>query len=139
MRGILVSWDIDSPDFEFLPKDAPSLDAKIVVKFSSLKAVFFIRKASRFSGNRLFGNRAPAGGRPVEIIFEDGELLAGYMIGESSELSKRFYFVPKEPGEIGLVLIERSTVQHIFMREPFEKTTRDFRGLFRGFIGRIGL
>ncbi|UCD57719.1 MAG: VWA domain-containing protein [Candidatus Hydrogenedentota bacterium] len=31
IRGVLVSWDIDAPLFEFLPKGAPSLDARMVV------------------------------------------------------------------------------------------------------------
>jgi len=139
IRGVLVSWDIDSPTFEFLPKDAPSMDARMVIEFSELKAVFFVRKKSRFSVDRFFASTRASSGRPVEIIFSDGELQEGYMVGEANEWSKRFYLIPKELGEIALVLVERSAVQNIFMRDAFEKQPVDLVGAVRGFLNRNGL
>lgn len=136
IRGILVSWDIDAPSFEFLPKDAPSLDARMIVEFPELKAVFFIRKTSRFSGDRFFRFEKPTGGRPVEVIFNDGELLEGYIVGEASEWSKRFYLIPKERGEVALVLVERSAAQNVFMRDAFEKAPADLVNVFRTLLGR---
>jgi len=137
IRGILVSWDIDNPSFEFLPKGAPSLDAKMVIDFADLKAVFFVRKASRFSSDRFFGYDLSPSGRPIEVIFKDEELLEGYLIGETGEWSKRFYLVPKDRGEIAMILIERSAVQNTFMREPFEKPRMDIRKTFRSLFGRV--
>ncbi len=138
IRGVLVSWDIDGSVFEFLPKDAPSLDARMVIEFSELKAVFFIRKIKRFSGERLFSSSRPSSGRPVEIIFSDGELIEGYMIGEANEWSERFYLIPKERGDIALMLIERSAIQNIFMRDTFEREPADLVGAVRNFFGRNG-
>jgi hypothetical protein len=138
MRGVLVSWDIDSTAFEFLPKGAPSLDARMAVDFSELKAVFFVRKPTRFSGERIFTPDRRPSGRPVEIIFKDGELLEGYMVGEASEWSKRFYLIPRERGEVALVLIEHSAVQNIFMRDAFEKQPLDLVGAVKNFIIRNG-
>jgi hypothetical protein len=138
MRGVLVSWDIDSSAFEFLPKGAPSLEARMAVDFAELKAVFFIRKASRFSGDRIFTPDRRPSGRPVEVIFKDGELLEGYMVGEASEWSKRFYLIPRERGEVALVLIEHSAVQNIFMRDAFDKEPLDLVGAVKNLIGRNG-
>jgi len=114
IRGVLISWDIDAPVFEFLPKGAPSIDARMIVEFSELKSVSFIRQAGRFSRwglSNLF--KKPANGRPLEVIFEDGDLLEGYMVGEENEWSKRFYLIPKEQSEVALVLVERSAVQAV--------------------------
>ena len=61
------------------------------------------------------------------------------MIGEANEWSKRFYLIPKELGEIALVLVERSAVQNIFMRDAFEKQPVDLVGSVRGFLNRNGL
>lgn len=138
IRGVLVSWDIDSPTFEFLPKGAPSLDARMVIEFSELKAVFFIRKQPRFSGKRFFASDRPSGGRPTEVIFNDGERLEGYMIGEASEWSKRFYIIPKERGEAALALVEHSAVQNIFMRDAFEKEPLNIVDAVKNFLGRNG-
>lgn len=138
LRGVPVSWDIDTPTFEFLPKGAPSLDGRMVIEFSELKAVFFISKPPRFSGERFFTGGRRSSGRPVEVIFSDGELLEGYMIGEAGEWSKRFYLIPKERGNVALVLIEHSAVQNIFMRDAFERQPLDLVGAVKNFIGRNG-
>ena len=113
IKGTLVSWDIDAPSFEFLPKGAPSSNARMTVEFSDLRTVSFLRKARRFAGLRFLRFDKPPSGRPVEIIFEDGEMLEGYMVGDTNEWHKRFYLIPKEEGEIALVLVERSAVQNI--------------------------
>jgi hypothetical protein len=138
MRGVLVSWDIDSSSFEFLPKGAPSVEARMAVDFAELKAVFFIRKAARFGGDRILTPDRRPSGRPVEVIFKDGELLEGYMVGEASEWSKRFYLIPRERGEVALVLVEHSAVQNIFMRDAFEREPLDLVGAVKNLIGRNG-
>jgi hypothetical protein len=139
MRGVLVSWDIDAPSFEFLPKGTPSLDARMVIAFSELKAIFFVRRASRFPGGNLIGGERRPAGQPVEVIFEDGELLEGYVIGEADEWSKRFYLIPRERSEIALVLVERSATRNIFMRGEFEKPPFDFRQVVRNVTSRLRL
>jgi hypothetical protein len=133
-----VSWDIDTPTFEFLPSGAPSVDARMLIEFSELKAVFFIRKTSRFSVERIFSGDRRASGRPVEIIFNDGELIEGYMVGEAGEWSDRFYLIPRQRGEVALVLVEHSAVQNIFMRDAFEKRPLDLVGSVKNFIGKNG-
>ncbi|UCD57718.1 MAG: hypothetical protein JSV16_01010 [Candidatus Hydrogenedentota bacterium] len=102
-----------------------------------MKGVFFVRKVARFSGDRLFGPERTSTGHPAEIIFKDGELLEGYMVGETAEWSKRFYMIPRERGEVALVLVERSAVQNVFMREEFEKPSFGLRRVLRGLTGRI--
>jgi len=139
LRGVLVSWDIDAPSFEFLPKGAPSSDAKMVIGFSELKAIFFLRRVGRFSGTGLIGSEHHASGQPAEIIFEDGELLEGYVVGEADEFSDRFYLIPRERSEFALVLVERSATQNIFMRSEFKREPLDFRQVLRNVYSRLGL
>lgn len=111
LRGSLLTWDIDAMAFEFVPKGAPSSEAKMLIEFKELKTVSFVHKPSRF--NLPFFKSRKTTGRPVEVLFEDGELLEGYMIGEASEWSKRFYMVPRSSGEVALILVERSAVQAV--------------------------
>ncbi len=110
MRGTLVSWDIDAPTFAFLPWGTSS---RKVIDFSELKSVSFIRKSGALSRWNLFVREKSPTGRQVEIIFSDGELLDGYLVGDSNEWSKRFYVIPKEKKEVALVLVERSAVQDV--------------------------
>ncbi len=136
VRGSLVSWDIDSTSFEFLPKGAPSLDTRMLVEFSELKTVSFIRKEARFSASRFLGSENLSAGRPVEIFFKDGELLEGSIVGESGEWSKRFYLIPKERGEAALILVEHSAVQNIFPREVSKEPLFRIRRALRSLTGQ---
>jgi hypothetical protein len=139
IRGVLISWDIDATNFEFLPKGAPSLDARMVIEFSELKAVFMIRRASRFTGGLSTGVGSRPAGHPVEVIFKDGELLEGYIVGETAEWSKRFYVIPRETNEVALALVERSAVQNLFTRGEFEKPPFELRRALRTLASRIGV
>jgi hypothetical protein len=58
------------------------------------------------------------------------------MIGDANEWSDRFYLVPKEHREIGLVLVERSSVEHVFARPAFEYNRSGFIGMLKDFMGR---
>jgi len=133
LRGTLISWDIDSPNFDFLPINAPSLNSKMSINFNELKMVTFIRKAERFSLDRLLGSGRPIG-YPVEVFFKDGELLEGYMMGETGEWSKRFYVIPKDAEEIALVLVERAAVESVFKRDPFKQSFFSLRRVLRALV-----
>jgi hypothetical protein len=126
IRGTLVSWDIDMPSFQFLPINAPSLNAKMTINFLELKMVSFVRKAEGFSLDRLFGRARPMG-YPVEVFFKDGQMLEGYMMTETGEWTKRFYILPKDAEEIALILVERGAVENVFKCEPFKKSFWHFR------------
>jgi hypothetical protein len=114
LRGVLMSWDIDANTFAFLPKGAPSPHAWMKIHFSEIRTVSFLSK----NGHSLFRRFVKGGtygrGKFLEIIFDDGELLEGYTVGDSNTWKKRFYVVPKETNGVALVLVERAAVQHIF-------------------------
>ncbi len=135
-RGALVSWDIDAPGFEFLPQGAPSVNAKMVIGFPELKTVSFVRKKVRFSFDRFLNGQNGHAGRGVEIIFKDGDLLEGRIVGDSGEWDKRFYVLPKDNEEVGLILVERSAIQNIFPREAVEQSFLHFRRALRMLTGR---
>lgn len=130
LRGTLVSWDIDAPSFQFLPINAPSLNARMTIKFSELKTVSFVRKAERFSLDRLFGPARPMG-YPVEVFFKDGDLLEGYMMGETGDWTKRFYVLPKDSEEVALMLVERTAIDSVVKREAFKESFWNLRRVLR--------
>jgi len=110
-KGVLMSWDIDEPAFEFLPKNAHS--AKLV-NFSEIKTISFLSKRSRLSLNRWSKKDLRHTGRLLEVVFEDGQMLEGYSAIQSNTWRKRFYLIPKETREIALILVERDSVQDVF-------------------------
>jgi hypothetical protein len=130
IRGTLISWDIDSTSFEFLPANAPSINAKKKIEFSSLKMVTFVKKVKRFSRENLFGPVRTMG-YPVEVFFKDGELLEGYMMTETGEWSKRFYVIPKNNDEVALILVERSAVESVVKCEHFKQSFFHLRRFLR--------
>ncbi|RJP24644.1 MAG: VWA domain-containing protein [Candidatus Abyssobacteria bacterium SURF_5] len=119
MRGTLISWDVDAPEFKFLPKDASSDDEALVISFSEIKTISFLSKKSRFPFNRSGKANQRNRGRPLEVVLQDGQLLEGYGTIESNTWNKRFYLIPKETREIALILIERASVQHVFEQSMF--------------------
>ncbi len=133
LRGTLVSWDIDAPTFEFLPINAPSIHAKMVVNFSDLKMVSFVRKKEKFSLDRIFGPARPMG-YPVEVFFKDGDLLEGYMMTETGEWNKRFYVLPKSSEQVALILVERAATDSVLKREAFKEPFFNLRRLLRALI-----
>jgi hypothetical protein len=130
IRGTLISWDIDSTSFEFLPANAPSISARKKIEFSALKMVTFVKRVKRFSRENLFGP-ARTMGYPVEVFFKDGELLEGYMMTETGEWSKRFYVIPKNSDEVALVLVERTAVESVVKCEHFKQSFFHLRRFLR--------
>jgi hypothetical protein len=119
LRGILMSWDIDAATFAFLPKGAPSPHACMTIHFSEIRTVSFLSKNAHSLLRRFVKGGNYARGKFLEIIFDDGELLEGYTVGDSNTWKKRFYIVPKETNGIALVLVERSAVQQMFTPPTF--------------------
>jgi hypothetical protein len=133
LRGTLISWDIDSTSFEFLPVNAPSINARKVIPFSELKKVSFVKKTERFSLDRLFGPSRPIG-YPVEVFFKDGEMLEGYMMSEAGEWSKRFYVIPKEAEQVALILVERNAIESVMKCDHFKQSFFHLRRMLRALV-----
>lgn len=135
IRGMLISWDMESPLFEFLPKGAPSLDARMAIEFSELKWLAFIgnKKAIMLGARKKKG---PHAGRGAEIIFKDGDVMEGYLIGDLIELGKRFYLIPRTQSERALYMVEKSAIQNTFLRDFENPQAGDF---LKSLSARIGL
>ncbi len=136
MRGTPVTWDIGSPAFELLRTDIEGAEETTeeiaVVKFETLKAVFFLQDAAsetpgipkdRIKRDEVF-----------EITFFDGEKIEGNPLLDYSELAGRFYLVPKDMPNIVSILIERAGVKAMTRREVRREpeSSPGFLGFLKG-------
>ncbi len=113
IKGTLLSWDIEAPGFVFFPEGAPYSDARMAIDFSEVKKISFLARKKPLRRRAIMRPHEPRRGYPVQVLFEDGELIEGHMIGENNEWSKRFYLIPEDCGEIALILVERSAAKII--------------------------
>ena len=141
MRGIPVTWDIAAASFELLRVDAGdtggTAEEITVVNFSELKAIFFLEEdaASKPSIPSEMINTEEL----LEISFSDGEKIEGHPLNDYSDVSRRFYLVPKEMPNVGSVLIERASVDEVTRREaPTESEPAKTAGPLAFFRKRKG-
>ncbi|GAB4351488.1 MAG: hypothetical protein Kow0099_35510 [Candidatus Abyssubacteria bacterium] len=119
MRGTPITWDIGAASFELLRTDTSGGEEKLeditVVNFSDLKAVFFMQDSS---GSRASVPRDRINTKKLlEVTFFDGERIEGHPFNDYSEMSGRFYIVPREMPNIVSILVERAGVKEVVERE----------------------
>jgi pSer/pThr/pTyr-binding forkhead associated (FHA) protein len=136
MRGTPVTWDIGASSFELLRTDVEGLgetaEEIAAVAFDTLKGVFFLQDPTagasiprdRIRHKELF-----------EITFFDGEKIEGNPLTDYSDLSGRFYLVPKEMPNIVSILIERRSIKEMTKRED-RGEPETAAGVFGSFKGR---
>lgn len=133
MRGTPVTWDIGSPSFELLRTDSAEMEETAeeitVVHFADLKAVFFMQDSAG-SRSSVPQDRVKTE-ELLEVIFYDGETIEGHPLVDYSDVSGRFYLIPREMPNILSVLIERTSVKDIVSKESRgEPETARSAGLF---------
>jgi hypothetical protein len=119
MRGTPITWDIGAKSFELLRTDVSEAEERLeditVVNFADLKAVFFMQDAS---GSRPSIPRERINTKALlEVTFFDGERVEGHPFTDYSEMSGRFYLVPREMPNIISILVERNNVKEVAARE----------------------
>jgi hypothetical protein len=123
LEGVPTSWDIGSNGFIMLPSRARSwIDAKFI-SFNRVKGVYFMRDWDEDVRKKLLKGARDVFKHPATIHFIDGETAPGYLIGDYSISSQRFYFVPQDQeGNVVYILVERSSTQSILEGEIHERT-----------------
>ena len=100
LKGYVHDFLPNKPHFHMYPPDTQSSQQAIEVTVNDLKAVYFVRD---FVGDPEYRERKkfldgekPPQGRKVEVIFKDGEVLAGTTLGYDPHRSGFFIF-PIDP------------------------------------------
>jgi hypothetical protein len=114
LEGVPTSWDIESDGFIMLPSRARSwMDAKFIA-FSKLKGVYFMREWDEDVRKKLMRGGKDLFKHPATIRFLDREIVPGYLIGDYSQSSRRFYLFPHDQGgDVVYILVERSSTEAI--------------------------
>lgn len=123
--------DIMAPSFEIQRHDKTGtpLDAKTVVPFEALKALFFVR---HFEGNEDATEHSllqTPPYPPVVIEFLDGEIFIGRPVAEDYQHQPRSFFKPEDTGTNNLlVLVQRSYVKEFYsVEEHKRRVQQEFR------------
>jgi len=119
LKGTSYTIDVDARGFYLDPKDAPPEGATpIFIKFSDLKAVFFVRDFDgKFDEKEQFPEWFPEG-REMTVKFKDGEVVEGCALKAYDENAPRFHLVPQELGNNISVLVERANVAQVAAGGP---------------------
>jgi tetratricopeptide (TPR) repeat protein len=106
------------------PKDSsPTESQQIFVRFSNLKAVFFVRDfEGKFDKKQLQAEWHPEG-HEITVKFKDGEVIEGYALTAYDENAERFHLIPKKPGNNVSVLVERGSVAQLALGGALEQET----------------
>lgn len=107
LKGFTQDFHPSRGHFSLWPSIAASRNDRVIVPFSRLKAVFFVRD---FNGNAAYVEREAAdsqvkGGRRVEVTFVDSEVVRGTTLSYSPD-GVGFFVTPSDP---------RSNNQRIFV------------------------
>lgn len=125
LKGTSYTIDVNSRGFYIDPKDALSDDesAQVFVRFSDLKAVFFVRDFDgKFDEKQQHPEWFPEGHEMI-VKFKDGEIIEGYALKTYDENAPRFHLIPKEQGNNISVLIERQCVMRLAVGGSLEPDT----------------
>ncbi len=107
-KGTTADFFPNKDLFHLAPLGAQPGSKPLEIRFSDLKAVFFVRD---FTGNRDYNDRKdfepgkPVTGRKIKVVFKDGELMVGTTQG----------YQPNRPGFFVIPADEKSNVERCFV------------------------
>lgn len=124
LKGTSYTIDTSARGFYIEPRDAPPDEPKqVFVRFSDLKAVFFVRDFDgKFDDKHLQTEWHPEG-HEITVKFKDGEVVEGYALTAYDESAPRFHLIPRKPGNNVSVLIERASVTQLAVGGALEPET----------------
>lgn len=128
--GVCYNVDIEGPSFEIYlyDKTGASLDARSVISFDSLKALFFVKQFDGRTGTQQQIVATPPA-VPVAVEFLDGEILIGRPLASTYQSARRAFFKPEDADTNNLlVLVERSAVKEFYsVEEHKRRVQQEFR------------
>lgn len=117
IKGYVYDFSALRESFNLLPPEDPFQGRGTKVEVKDLKAVFFVKD---FAGKVLYQESlrpdAPAHGRKIEIVFRDGEKIAGRTEGYNPQ-KLGFFVFPDDPlsNNIRIFIVTRNTQQVRFL------------------------
>ncbi|MFA6133840.1 MAG: hypothetical protein WC869_07490 [Phycisphaerae bacterium] len=118
LRGHTLCFDISTHNFILNPVGGGPKDA-VVVDFSEVKAVFFVRD---FAGNPdrdkkiVDRSHQPYSGREIAVTFTDGETLVGFTPNYNRTLSGFFLFPADRLSNATKVYVRASALTKVVLK-----------------------
>ncbi|GMW01818.1 MAG: hypothetical protein AMXMBFR84_29550 [Candidatus Hydrogenedentota bacterium] len=108
-------------------KNGVSVGKTDQVRFSELKAVFYVKSFDgKYDKHERFREWTPEG-KELVVEFQDGEVIRGYSLHASNLDEPRFFLIPEDQeGNNISILVERSAVKEVYTPEAYvAKKTRE--------------
>jgi hypothetical protein len=120
LRGYTRDFNVVRPQFHFSPD--PAAGDSLVVPLTQLKALFFVRD---FAGDPAYKAQhvftAPRHGRPLEVTFDDGEVLLGSTLNYQPDAHGFVVHPADTNGNNIRVFVSSAAVRHVrFISRPGE-------------------
>ena len=114
LKGTTRDFSANKPDFHVFPDGDLKVKA-VKVPLARLKAVFFVKTLAgnkdHVDGTDL--NSLQGQGRPMRVVFKDGEALLGFTVGYAPD-RPGFFLVPCDPlGNNNRVFVVRAAVAKV--------------------------
>lgn len=118
LKGMSYTIDPNSRGFYLAPRDGDG--EPVFVKFTDLKAVFFVRDFEGKYDEKKSEQEWVPEGHEVTVKFTDGKVIEGYALKAYDEDAPRFHLIPKETCNNISVLVERANVAQVAAGGTFE-------------------
>ncbi len=115
LKGTSYTIDVDAAGFHLTPQASQaSVDETVFVRFSDVKAVFFVRDFDgKFDKKTVEKEWAPEGSE-VTVVFPDSEVIEGFSLISLDEDQPRFHMIPKDQkGNNISIIIERANTAQV--------------------------
>lgn len=91
------------------------------VRFSDLKAVFFVKSFDgNFDKRRRYSEWAPEGSE-MWVEFKDGETIRGFSLRHYDPAEPRFHIIPSDPATNNIsILVEAAAVHRVYTAEEYQ-------------------
>jgi len=112
-KGTAYRLDILEEGFNLVPLTRKGWGKPFYVRFSDLKAIFFVKDFNRAPAVPT-GREYHPPGHEVRVFFRDGELLEGYTHSHYTPTSPRFHVIPKNDLDNAYsVIVERAATRRV--------------------------
>jgi hypothetical protein len=115
-RGFVYDVHMDRGDFHLYASDSPDETKAEKIQLARVKAIFFVRSLAgnpNYRENKTELTQRRRWGRPVEVVFSDGERMVG-MVEIYHPEKRGFYLIPPDPRSNNLrIFVVASTVRSI--------------------------
>ncbi|MBI5091543.1 MAG: hypothetical protein HZB26_03765 [Candidatus Hydrogenedentes bacterium] len=123
--GVAFALNVKDTGFhlDLCDKNDTTTGETVQIRFSELKAVFFVRSFDGKHDKTTPPPREfPPEGSELVVKFKDGELLRGYTPQRYDQDDPRFHLIPLDPKSNNLsVLIERRAIVGVYTPEEFQE------------------